>query len=103
MIIKNIEYDEALRDYMAKKGMTAIAVEVASSEHSDFEVTELHVHLISDSRAAFLKEKRNFRAVVGELGEVLLPPYKLEYDETIRFSLKKFWIFHSIKYTGIRL
>ena len=103
MIIKNIEYDEALREYMAKKGMTAIAVEVASSQHSDLEVTELHIHLISDKMAAYFKEKKRFRAVEGELGEVLLPPYVLEYDETVSFSLKKFWIFHSIKCTGIRL
>ncbi|MGX8692624.1 MAG: hypothetical protein ACSW8E_02585 [Clostridia bacterium] len=103
MMIKSIEYDEALRDYMAKKGMSTIAVQVASSEHSDLEVTELYIRLVSDSMAAHLKEKKRFRAIRGELGEVLLPPYKLEYDETIRFSLKKIWIFHSIKQTGIRL
>ena len=98
-----IRYDEALREHMAKKGMTTIAVEVMQSSSSDFEVTELYVHLISDRQAAHFKEKKRFRAVQGELGEVLLPPYKLEYDETIRFSLKKIWIFHSIKQTGIRL
>ena len=35
MKIKSIEYDDALREYMAKKGMTTIAVEVASAQHSD--------------------------------------------------------------------
>ena len=103
MKIKTVEYDDALREYMAEKGMTTIAVEVASSDHSDLEVTELHVHLISDKRAAFFKEKKHFRAIAGELGEVLLPPYKLEYDETLRFGLKKIWIFRSIRYSGIRL
>ena len=103
MKIKSIEYDEALREHMAKKGMTTIAVEVASAQHSDIEVTELYVHLISDKQAAYFKEKKRFRPVAGELGEVLLPPYNLEFDETIRFGLKKFWIFHSIQYTGIRL
>ncbi len=103
MKIQHIEYDEPLREYMAKKGMTTIAVEVASAEHSDIEVTELYVHLISDKHAAYLKEKKRYRAVQGELGEVLLPPYTLEYDETVSFSLKKFWIFHSIRHRGIRL
>ena len=103
MKIKAVEYDEALREYMAKKGMSTIAVEVVSAQHSDIEVTELYVHLISDKQAAYFKEKKRFRPVAGELGEVLLPPYHLEYDETLSFSLKKIWIFHSIKYTGIRL
>ena len=38
-----ITYDEALKEHMAKKGMTAIAVEVMSSQNSDFEITELYV------------------------------------------------------------
>ena len=97
-----IEYDDALRDYMRKKGMSAIAVEVVSS-NSDFEVTELFVHLIRDSQVDYFKQKKNFRGVRGELGEVLLPPYRLEYSDTVRFSLKKFWIFHSVRQEGIRL
>ncbi len=98
-----IRYDEALREHMAKKGMTTIAVEVMQSSSSDFEVTELYVHLISDRQAAHFKEKKRFRAVQGELGEVLLPPYHLEYDDTICFGLKKVLFFHTIKHTGIRL
>ena len=103
MKIKTIEYDEALREYMAKKGMSTIAVEVVSSQNSDIEITELYVHLISDKQAAYFKEKKRFWSVTGELGEVLLPPYHLEYDETVSFYLKKFWIFHSVRQTGIRL
>ena len=97
-----IEYDEPLREYMQKKGLSAIAVEVVTS-NSDIEVTELYVHLIRDSQAEYFKAKKRFRAVQGELGEVLLPPYRLEYDDTIRFSLKKIWIFSSVKQEGIRL
>ena len=98
-----IEYDEALREHMAKKGMTTIAVEVMQSQNSDFEITELYIHLISDRQAAYFKEKKRFRPVRGELGEVLLPPYVLQYDDTLRFSLKKYWIFHAIRQTGIHL
>ena len=98
-----IEYDEALRAHMEKKGMTTIAVEVVSAQHSDIEVTELYIHLISDKQAAYFKEKKKFRAVQGELGEVLLPPYVLDYGETVRFSLQSFWISHSVRQTGIKL
>ena len=98
-----IEYDAPLREYMARKGMATIAVEVMSSQNSDFEITELYVHLISDKQAEYFKAKKRFRPVSTELGEVLLPPYRLEYDETITFTLKKWWIFHSVRQTGIRL
>ncbi len=99
----NIVYEPPLREYMAQKGRAVIAVEVMSSQHSDIEVTELYVHLISDRQAAYFKEKKRFRAVTGELGEVLLPPYRLEYDETVTFGLRKLWIFRSVTQTGIRL
>ena len=102
-MIKTIEYDEALRAYMKKKGRTTIVVEVVSSQSSDFDFTELRVHLIPDSHVSHYKERLQYRAVRGELGEVLLPPYKLEYDETLSFSLGSFWVFHWVKYTGVRL
>ena len=82
--------------------MTSIAIEVISS-NSDFEVTELYVHLIKDSQAEYFKQKKGFRGISTEHGEVLLPPYRLEYADTITFGLKKFWIFHGIRYTGIEL
>ena len=102
MKIRHIEYDQALRDYMAKKGLSTIVVEVVSSQSSDFDFSELHVRLVPDSQAQRFKKER-YRAVAGELGEVLLPPYVLEYDETLRFSLGRFWVFHWIKYEGVRL
>lgn len=96
-------YDAPLLEYMKKKERTTIAVEVMSSQNSDFEITELYVHLISDKQAAYFKEKKGFRGIPTEVGEVLLPRYRMDYDEVIRFRLKKFWIFHSIEQTGIRL
>lgn len=98
-----IEIDEALRAYMEKKGKCTIAVEVMGSQSSDFDFSELYVHLISEGQAAYFKEKKGFHAVAaGEL-EVLLPNYRLEYDERVCFSLKKTWIFHSVRQSGIRL
>ena len=96
-------YEPALLEYMREKGRTTIAVEVMSSDHSDFEVTELYVHLIRDKQAAYFKEKKRFRGISTEHGEVLLPPYRLVYDDTVTFGLKKVWIFRSIRYEGISL
>ena len=96
-------YEAPLIEYMKEKGMTAIAVEVMSSSNSDFEVTELYVHLIRDKQAEYFKAKKGFRSVQTEFGEVLLPPYRLEYDDTVVFGLKKLWIFRSVSYSGIRL
>ena len=95
-------YEAPLIEYMKLKGMSSIAIEVISS-NSDFEVTELHVHLVKDRQAEYFKQKKRFRGVATEHGEVLLPPYRLEYSDTITFGLKKVWIFHGIRYSGIRL
>ncbi len=95
-------YEAPLLEYMKQKGMTSIAIEVISS-NSDFEVTELHVHLIKDKQAQYFKQKKGFRGIATEHGEVLLPPYRLEYSDTITFGLKKLWIFHGIRFTGIKL
>ena len=96
-------YEEPLLEYMRDKGMTAIAVEVVTAAHSDIEVTELHVHLVKDKQAEYFRKKKKFRGIQTEHGEVLLPPYRLEYDDTVRFGLKKTWIFRSVRYEGIRL
>ena len=95
-------YEAPLLEYMEQKGMTAIAVEVISS-NSDFEFTELHVHLIKDKQAEYFKAKKNFRGIPTEHGEVLLPPYRLEYSDTVTFGLRKVWFFHGIRYSGISL
>lgn len=99
----NIVIEPALQEYMRKKKKSVIAVEVAQSNNSDFEVTELFYHLIGEKQAAYYKEKKHFRSVKIPEGEVLLPNYRLEYADTVTFSLKKFWIFHSIRQTGIDL
>lgn len=95
-------YEAPLLEYMKQKGMTSIVIEVISS-NSDFEITELHVHLIKDKQAEYFKRKKGFRGVATEHGEVLLPPYRLEYSDTVAFGLKKVWIFHGIRYSGVKL
>ena len=100
---------EELHEYMKKKRRRVLSVEVASSNSSDFEVTELYLRLVKDDFAEYLKEKKRYRGrplyVRGTepAGEVLLPPYKLEIDEDVVFGLKKVLFFDRITMDGIRL
>ncbi|MBQ7563344.1 MAG: hypothetical protein IJT16_05070 [Lachnospiraceae bacterium] len=88
---------------MKKKKKMNISVEVASSDHSDFEVTEIYLRLVSDNFAEYLVSKKRYVAKQSKAGLVLLPPYRLEYDNVITFSLGKFLLFHILKQEGIRL
>lgn len=99
----NFIYEEPLLRHMRQKGKTDIIVEVVSSDSSDFEVTELHVYLASRKQAEHFQTKKHFRAVQTEAGSVLLPPYKLEYDDTITFGLKQLLFIKYVSYQGIRL
>ncbi len=92
-----------LAAYMEKQGKRNIVVEVASSDHSDFEVTELFLRLVNDRQAKELKEKKRYVGRPTNVGEAILPPYRLHYDEVVTFGLKKYWIFHKMTYEGVRL
>ncbi len=101
---------DALSHYMSGKGRQTIAVEVASSDRSDFEVTELYVRLPRENFARYLIEKKGYREEVllaeevrAPVGRVLLPPYRLVMEEEIRFDLKNILFYHRIVMDGIRL
>ena len=95
-------YEPALLEHMEKKGQTTICVEVVTA-NSDIDFTDIYVHLVKPGQAEEFKSRKKYRSVTTEHGEVLLPPYHLEYDERITFGLKKTWIFRSIRYEGVRL
>lgn len=99
----NFVIEDALKEHMKKTGKTNIVVEVVSADNSDIEITELHVYLADDKRAAFLKAEKGYRGKKTEVGEVLLPVFRLQYDETVRFCLKRFLCFKSIGYEGIKI
>ena len=96
-------FEPALTEYMKKKKKTVLCVEVASSDHSDIEIAEIYLRLADDRFAAYLLEKKRYREMPAEGGRVLLTPYRLSYDETVTFSLKKQFFFHRITFDGIRL
>lgn len=96
-------YEAALQEYMQKQKKFSIVVEVVTSDYSDFEISELHVHLVDDKRAEFFKTKMHYFAKKTEMGEVLLPPFHLKLEDTVRFGLKTFWFFSYITYQGIQI
>lgn len=96
-------YEPALKEYMRKKKKTAVVVEVVTSNCSDFEITELHVHLANEKQADFFRRKKGFYSRKTAEGEVLLPPWRLEYEETVTFGLKTFLGFSMLTYRGIRV
>lgn len=95
-------YKEELKEYMWEKGKKNIIVEVVTINNSEIEISELHVHFVDERQTDIFKKKHRYRSVETEMGEVLLPHYKLNYDDEVVFGLKKFWCFRSISYTGIR-
>jgi len=98
-----IRYTPELIEYMDKKNNHTILVELVEINNTDLEVVDLHVYLPhKNQREKFLKEKK-YRIVNTEVGEVLLPPYPLKIDEEVTFGLKKFWIFTSLRCTGIKI
>ena len=99
-----IEFTPALKAYLEGRKKQIISVEIASSDHSDFDVTEIFLRLVSEDFADYLIKKKNYRARTTEDGgTVLLPAYRLEYDDKVVFDLRTRWIFKHITYTGIRL
>lgn len=99
----NFVIEDALKEYMKQVGKHNVVVEVVSADNSDIEITELHVYLADDKRAAFLKAEKGYRGKKTEVGEVLLPVFRLQYDETVRFCLKRFLCFKSVGYEGIKI
>ena len=94
-------YEEELKEYMREKGKKNIIVEVVMINNSEIEISELHVHFVDERQTDIFKKKHRYRGIETETREVLLPHYKLNYDEEIVFGLKKFLCFRSISYTGI--
>lgn len=88
---------------MLEKKKRNIIVEPVEVNNSDFDVTELHVYLANDKQAEFFKTKKKYKGYQTDLGEVLLPNYRLEYEKIVVFGLKKFLFIRYVTYKGIRL
>jgi len=91
-----------LEQYIRAKGKAALAVTVAATENSDINVEELHLRLLSRKDADFMKAKQHYRGFSTPVCEVLLPNYRLEYDDVVTFYLKHFLFIPYVKSEGIR-
>jgi len=99
----DFKYEPKLLDYMKKHNKRTIVVEMVEINNSDFEITELHVRFVDARlREKFLTKKR-YRLYTTEHGEVLLPRFPLELEETVTFGLKSFLFYKHITYTGIKV
>ena len=96
-------YEPELIEYMKEKGHKNIVVELVQINNSEIEIAELHVHFVDERQTEIFKTKKQYYSMSTEIGEVLLPHFKLTFDEEIVFGLKKFWFFKSISYRGIRI
>ena len=95
-------YSPELLAYMEARKKYNVSIEVAASNTSDIEVSEIYLRLVNDEFAEYLKKKR-YRSISTETGQVLLPPYRLHVEKTIRLGCKKHWLFHSLTVEGVRL
>lgn len=96
-------YEPELVEYMKEKGHKNIVVELVQINNSEIEIAELHVHFADDRQIDIFKNKKQYYSVTTELGEVLLPRFKLTIEEQVVFGLKKFWFIKSISYKGIKI
>lgn len=98
-----VQFKPGLTEYMEKTGKRYIMVEVIQTQNSDFDVTEICPRFVSEKFAVSLKEKKRYRAVAAPIGEVLMPPYRLEIDSVVTFELKSFLFIKWIRQEGINL
>ena len=96
-------YEPELIEYMNEKGHKNIIVELVQINNSEIEIAELHVHFVDERQTEIFKTKKQYSSVTTEMGEVLLPHFKLTFEDEIIFGLKKFLIFKSISYKGIAI
>ncbi len=100
----NIEYSKELIEYMKKRGKSVILVDIASSNTSDFDVTELYLRFITDKHAdRLLDENKGYRTEEAPFGRMIFPPYHMHIDDTVKIGLKRFLFFNMIRYEGLKL
>lgn len=99
-----IDYSDELIEYMDRHHKDCILVDIASSNTSDLDVTEMYLRFISDRHAdRLLGEGKGYRAHEAPRGRLLFPPYHLNIGDNVFVYLKTFLLFKWIKQEGITL
>lgn len=96
-------YEPELLDYIQKSGKSTIVVELVEVNNSDFEITELSVRFVDERMREHFLAKKHYLLFQTQYGEVMLPRFPLELEETVTFGLKSFLCFKRITYTGIKV
>jgi len=97
-----ITYTPELCEYMQQKKKTTIIVELVELK-SDLDMTELHVYLADERTRNIFRNKKGYGIAKTEVGEVLFPPFPLQFEETVTFGLKSFLFVKYVTYTGIKV
>ena len=82
-------YEPELIEYMNEKGHKNIIVELVQINNSEIEIAELHVHFVDERQTELFKTKKQYSGVTTEMAEVLLPHFKLKFDEAVASERKK--------------
>ena len=97
----NFTYSPELLEYMKAKKNSTILVELVEVNNSDLEIMELTIRLPDARTRDQFIQKKQYRVVTTDVGEVLLPKFSLNYSDTVHFGLKKILFFHHITCKGI--
>ena len=97
------KYEQKLLEYMRAHNKRTIVVEMVEINNSDFEISELHVRFVDGRLREEFLTKKHYRLYTTDHGEVLLPRFPLELEQTVCFGLKSFLFFKYITYTGIKV
>ena len=88
-------------EYMKSKNSNTVLVEVVEATTSDLEIVELTIRLPDAKTREIFLTKRGYRSIPTDFGEVLLPPFPLQYQDTITFDVKKFLFITYLTQKGI--
>lgn len=99
-----IEYSDELIEYMDQHHKECILVDIASSNTSDLDVTEMYLRFISDKHAdRLMGSGKGYRVYEAPFGRLIIPPYNLNISDTVSVYLKKMLFFNVIKQNGLTL
>ena len=76
---------------------------MATSDSSDFEVTELHIHFLTQKQADGMVRRRHYHEYAADCCPVLLPNYRLSYAPVLHFYLKKLGPLAFVRAEGVEL
>jgi len=94
-------YTPELLEHMKQKNNTTILVELVELNNTDLEIMELTIRLPDERTRDVFINKKQYRVIQTEVGEVLLPNFPLTYSDTVVFGLKKVLFFKQITCKGI--